>query len=145
MIDLFRTNGSSPPNSRSMSRSLSDHRPECVVIGCGPLTHTHNPRPDFLIADHGSVVLFQPITGINDRLGGPFTDWRLCPHMGDDGCACRKPRPGMFLDLASAHAIDLAASVHVGDSDKDAAAAAGIPTFHWAWEFFRPGRSSPSS
>jgi D-glycero-D-manno-heptose 1,7-bisphosphate phosphatase len=81
---------------------------------------------------------------VNDRLGGPFTDWRLCPHVEDEGCTCRKPRPGMFLDLAASHGIDLAASAHVGDADKDrvVAAAAGIPNFHWAWEFFRPDSSS---
>jgi len=80
---------------------------------------------------------------VNNRLGGPFTDWRLCPHVEDEGCACRKPRPGMFLDLASSHSVDLATSAHVGDADKDrAAAAAGILTFHWAWEFFRPESSS---
>ena len=75
---------------------------------------------------------------LNELLGGPFTDWRLCPHQEGDGCPCRKPKPGMFLDLAAAHGVDLGASVHVGDSDKDrqAAAAAGIPTFHWAWDFF---------
>jgi hypothetical protein len=33
---------------------------------------------------------------LNDRLGRAFTDWRLCPHVDADGCACRKPRPGMF-------------------------------------------------
>ncbi len=46
----------------------------------------------------------------------------------------------MFLDLAAAHGIDLAASTHVGDSDedRDAAAAAGITTFAWARAFFPP-------
>lgn len=75
--------------------------------------------------------------GVNERLKRPFTDWRLCPHT-DDGCCCRKPKPGMFLDLATAHGIDLAASTHVGDSpkDRDAALAAGIPEFVWAKEFF---------
>ncbi len=74
----------------------------------------------------------------NQQLGGAVTDWRLCPHEDQDGCACRKPRPGMFLDLAGAHGIDLAASTHVGDStkDRDAAAAAGVRTFVWAAEFF---------
>lgn len=74
----------------------------------------------------------------NERLGRPFTDWRLCPHTDDDGCFCRKPRAAMFLDLARAHAIDLGRSMHVGDStkDRDAAAAAGIGTFRWAREFF---------
>jgi len=74
----------------------------------------------------------------NERLGGPFTDWRLCPHEDADGCACRKPRPGMFLELAVAYDIALRASTHVGDSDKDRAAAhaAGIADFRTAKEFF---------
>src|SRR6266542_2132829 len=53
-LDSFKTNGSSPPKS--------DHRPECLLIGSGPLTHNHNPRPDFLVADHGTISLLQPIT-----------------------------------------------------------------------------------
>jgi D-glycero-D-manno-heptose 1,7-bisphosphate phosphatase len=75
---------------------------------------------------------------VNERLGRPFTDWRLCPHNDGDGCACRKPRPGMFLELAARHGIDLGRSTHVGDSERDraAAAAAGIGTFVPAREFF---------
>ncbi len=74
----------------------------------------------------------------NARLGHPFTDWRLCPHEDAHGCACRKPRPGMFLDLAAVHGIALAESTHVGDSEKDraAAAAAGIHDFQLAVDFF---------
>lgn len=74
----------------------------------------------------------------NERLGGAFTDWSVCPHTDDDGCRCRKPQPGMLLDLAARHHIDLAASTSVGDSEKDrrAAATAGIPTFVWAGDFF---------
>jgi D-glycero-D-manno-heptose 1,7-bisphosphate phosphatase len=74
----------------------------------------------------------------NRQLGGAFTDWRLCPHEDGGGCACRKPRPGMFLDLAARHRVDLAASVHVGDSDKDrdAAVAAGVGAFVWSRDFF---------
>jgi histidinol-phosphate phosphatase family protein len=75
---------------------------------------------------------------LDERLGGLFTDWRLCPHGDGDGCACRKPAPGMFLDLAQSWTIDLAASTHVGDSpkDRDAALAAGIGRFVFAEEFF---------
>jgi histidinol-phosphate phosphatase family protein len=73
----------------------------------------------------------------NERLGGPFDDWRLCPHQDADGCACRKPSPGMFLDLAAEYGIDLEVSLHVGDSEKDrvAARAAGL-RFLWTHEFF---------
>jgi D-glycero-D-manno-heptose 1,7-bisphosphate phosphatase len=107
-------------------------------------------RPSF---DHGFIVSNQARIGrgeigateverrfawLNERLGRPFDDWRLCPHDDGDGCACRKPSPGMFLDLAAAWSLDLAASTHVGDQDKDrdAAAAAGVGTFVWAKDFF---------
>jgi histidinol-phosphate phosphatase family protein len=74
----------------------------------------------------------------NERLGRPFDGWRLCPHTDADACPCRKPRPGMFHELAAAYGLDLAGSLHVGDSDKDraAAAAAGVGAFAWAKDFF---------
>jgi D-glycero-D-manno-heptose 1,7-bisphosphate phosphatase len=75
---------------------------------------------------------------LNTRLGGPFDGWRLCPHGDVDGCACRKPQPGMFLELAGAYGLDLAHSTHVGDAakDREAASAAGVGTFIAAREFF---------
>ena len=74
----------------------------------------------------------------NEQLGEPFTGWRLCPHTDADDCRCRKPRPGMFLELALLHDLNLSASTHVGDSekDRDAAGAAGVGTFVWARDFF---------
>ncbi len=77
----------------------------------------------------------------NERLSGVFTGWMICPHGDADACACRKPKPGMFLQLAAAHDLDLRASTHVGDSekDRDAAASAGIRRFVWAPEFFARG------
>ncbi|MFI1423050.1 D-glycero-alpha-D-manno-heptose-1,7-bisphosphate 7-phosphatase [Streptomyces sp. NPDC020731] len=32
-----------------------------------------------------------------DELLGPFDVWAVCPHGPEDGCHCRKPRPGMIL------------------------------------------------
>ena len=113
--------------------------------GSGPIARHDSVRVEFESTRAAPTRLVASLTQprfnfrwLNEHLGGPFTDWRLCPHQDGEGCACRKPRPGMFLDLASAHKVDLGASVHVGDSDKDrqAATAAGIPTFHWAWDFF---------
>ena len=42
-----------------------------------------------------------------------------CPHELQPVCACRKPAPGMLLQAAGEHAIDLAASWMIGDSDID--------------------------
>ncbi len=45
-----------------------------------------------------------------------------CEHGPDDGCACRKPRPGMLLRAAAEHPIDLRRSLMVGDKPSDVAA-----------------------
>ena len=45
-----------------------------------------------------------------------------CPHDNQPPCGCRKPQPGMLLDAARAHDIDLAASWMIGDSDHDVGA-----------------------
>jgi D-glycero-D-manno-heptose 1,7-bisphosphate phosphatase len=42
-----------------------------------------------------------------------------CPHELQPPCACRKPRPGMLLEAARAHDLDLTISWMIGDSDKD--------------------------
>lgn len=61
----------------------------------------------------------------------PIDDIRVCYHTDADGCACRKPKPGMLLDAAREHSIDLSRSFLVGDRRRDIAAgkAAGCYTF----------------
>lgn len=62
---------------------------------------------------------------------GAFIDaYYFCPHGPDAGCACRKPRPGMLLQAAREHGIDLARSWMIGDkpSDVEAGRAAGCRT-----------------
>jgi D-glycero-D-manno-heptose 1,7-bisphosphate phosphatase len=46
-------------------------------------------------------------------------DVATCYHDDKDGCACRKPRPGMLIDLAMRHTIELQHSVMVGDRWRD--------------------------
>jgi len=62
--------------------------------------------------------------------GVQITAFRYCPHQLDEGCDCRKPRPGLILELAAAHDIDLESSWTVGDSpaDVEAGRAAGTQT-----------------
>lgn len=52
-----------------------------------------------------------------------------CPHGWDSTCECRKPKPGMLLQAAREHDIDLSRSLFIGDDDRDgqAAQAAGVP------------------
>ncbi len=42
-----------------------------------------------------------------------------CPHEKCPPCSCRKPAPGLLLEAARTHDIDLTASWMIGDSDID--------------------------
>ena len=55
------------------------------------------------------------------------TDIFLCPHSQNEGCHCRKPKPGMLMAAAKKYNIDLQKSFMVGDrsSDVDAGLEAG--------------------
>jgi D-glycero-D-manno-heptose 1,7-bisphosphate phosphatase len=81
------------------------------------------------------------IAELDRQLGGILTAWEICPHGPEDGCACRKPAPGMVLELARNYGVDLAGSTMVGDQevDEQCAKAAGIGRFVYAREFFKAG------
>ncbi len=49
----------------------------------------------------------------------PLDDLFVCLHRPQDGCACRKPNPGMLLDARDRHEIDLTRSYLVGDQESD--------------------------
>ncbi|MGA8440334.1 MAG: HAD-IIIA family hydrolase [Candidatus Sulfotelmatobacter sp.] len=49
----------------------------------------------------------------------PLDDILVCCHTDQDKCDCRKPRPGMLLEAARQHHIDLSASFMVGDRWRD--------------------------
>ncbi len=56
---------------------------------------------------------------------------KVCCHDDADGCACRKPKPGMLLEAARDLGLDLEQSFMVGDRwrDVEAGQAAGCATF----------------
>lgn len=56
-------------------------------------------------------------------LGGEINAIFFCPHEPDDGCECRKPKPGLFLELADRLKTNLKEVVAVGDSIRDLQAA----------------------
>lgn len=72
------------------------------------------------------------VDAINDRLRGalPLDDVLICPHDDNDACPCRKPKPGLILQGARRHALDLRRSYMVGDRwrDVEAGLAAGCTT-----------------
>lgn len=61
--------------------------------------------------------------------GGHIDAVYYCPHGWDEGCECRKPRPGMLFAAQRDWALDLSRTPFVGDDERDRLAAneAGMP------------------
>jgi len=66
------------------------------------------------------------VDAVNARVAellGPFDAVVYCPHGPDDGCACRKPLPGLVHRAAAALGVAPAECAVVGDIGSDVAAA----------------------
>jgi len=61
------------------------------------------------------------------QVGGRIDAYFFCPHTADSACACRKPQPGMLLEIARRFNVPMEEATMVGDAKRDleAAAAAG--------------------
>jgi D-glycero-D-manno-heptose 1,7-bisphosphate phosphatase len=53
------------------------------------------------------------------RLGGAVEAVFFCPHGPNDDCSCRKPKPGLLLDIARRLKTELNGVWSVGDSLRD--------------------------
>ncbi len=51
--------------------------------------------------------------------GGGVLDIFHCPHLPEDNCDCRKPRPGLILQAVETYGVDLSTAGFIGDSAKD--------------------------
>jgi D-glycero-D-manno-heptose 1,7-bisphosphate phosphatase len=60
-------------------------------------------------------------------LGGRIDSVFFCPHLPEDACDCRKPKPGLFTQIGERYGVPLAQVDAVGNSlsDVQAARAAG--------------------
>ena len=47
----------------------------------------------------------------------------FCPHMPNENCNCRKPKPGLIIKAKNDFKIDLSHSFMIGDSQTDVQAA----------------------
>jgi D-glycero-D-manno-heptose 1,7-bisphosphate phosphatase len=87
------------------------------------------------------------VKALNDELSSrlPLDEIRVCVHDDADGCECRKPQPGMLLDAAREHGIDLGASVMVGDRwrDVEAGRSAGCKTVFLDWGYSERSPEAP--
>lgn len=57
---------------------------------------------------------------------------RFCAHQMDAGCACRKPEPGLLLEVLEHFSVEPRRAIFVGDAtvDREAACRAGVRFLH---------------
>ncbi len=60
------------------------------------------------------------------KLGGKIDAIALCPHLPEHACQCRKPKPGLLLQLAETFTYPPGAMIVVGDALRDMEAAKAI-------------------
>lgn len=58
-----------------------------------------------------------------EEAGGFITHTSYCPHQPDEGCDCRKPKPGMLIETLDMLALAADQALFIGDSIKDVEAA----------------------
>ena len=106
------------------------------VEALGRLTHAGHRT--FVVTNQAVVnrglVSSEVAASINQRMveevarqGGTIEAVLVCPHAPEEGCGCRKPRPGLLLQAREALGVVLEKAYVIGDfiSDLEAAWAAG--------------------
>lgn len=72
------------------------------------------------------IISLETANEINSQLvnlihqhGGHVDGVYMCPHKPDDGCSCRKPKPGLLFQAAIELSLDIQSSWMIGDAWSD--------------------------
>ena len=66
--------------------------------------------------------LHKALAAVNGSIDGIF----VCPHAPDEGCECRKPRPGLLQQISKQFDVPLADVPVIGDSLRDLESAQAV-------------------
>lgn len=113
--------------------------------------------PVFVITNQALVgrgeVAREVVLALHERMlaaiedaGGKLASIYACFHAAAEGCACRKPAPGLLLQAAAEHGLDLARVAFAGDDTRDleaARAAGAIPVLVLTGKGSKTSLSSP--
>ena len=71
-------------------------------------------------------AMHQRLRALVAEQGGELGLIVYCPHGPDEGCDCRKPKPGLLKTIAAHYQVELARVWFVGDSISDLEAAKAV-------------------
>ena len=66
--------------------------------------------------------MFKALSQVGGRIDAVF----YCPHAANSNCECRKPKPGMMLEIGERFGVDLSTVPVIGDSLRDLQAAHAV-------------------
>ena len=104
----------------------------CLVATNQPEIATGELDPGVLEAMHRRLAREVAVDGVY-----------VCPHRDADGCACRKPGPGLLEQAAREWGIELAGSFLVGDRGRDVEAAHAVGCAAILVDGPEPGTAQP--
>ena len=101
------------PGAKEAVKKLKDAGYIIVLVSNQPGLARGNFTEDTLKAIHAKMQADL------EQIGAKIDKIYYCPHNWDDGCECRKPKPGMFFQAQKDFSIDLTKCVMIGDDERD--------------------------
>lgn len=101
------------PGSLDALRDLTRHQYDIFLITNQSVIGRN------MVTPKGLRLIFQAMQQGVENHGGTIKDIFFCPHVPDDQCLCRKPKPGMIYSARDKYDIDLHHATMIGDSTKD--------------------------
>lgn len=112
------------PGAREAVKRLKDESYDIYIVSNQPGI----ARGKMMREDLGSIQkqMEEDLAKLEAKIDG----WYYCPHGWDEGCGCRKPKPGLFFMAQKEHSLDLSQCILIGDDERDieAGKAAGLKT-----------------
>lgn len=101
------------PNAKQGLKLLNEQNFHIIIITNQSVIAREMVTPAELDSIHRNMI--KEI----EAAGGKIETIYYCPHYPDNGCSCRKPKPGLLLQAIKDHAIDPKQSYMVGDRIMD--------------------------
>jgi len=60
------------------------------------------------------------------QIGGRIDAIFFCPHAADSNCSCRKPKPGLLIEIGQRFGVEMTGVPCIGDSLRDLQAAVAV-------------------